>query len=72
MARAEEMATAMAAARVAAMAVGAIEGGLRLLLQKGERVELLQIGMNWVKEHADHFDGALVALRRVVDGFYVT
>jgi hypothetical protein len=70
-ARAEEMAAAMAAARVAAMAVGTIEGGLHLLLQIGERVELLQIGLSWVELHADHSGGALVALRRVVDGFYI-
>jgi len=70
-ARAEEMAAAMAAARVAAMAVGTIQGGLRLLLQIGERVELLQIGQSWVEVHADHSGGALVALRRVVDGFYI-
>ena len=70
-ARAEEMAEAMAAAMVAAMAVGTIEGGLRLLLQIGERVELLQIGLSWVEVHADHSGGALVALRRVVDGFYI-
>jgi hypothetical protein len=65
--RAKEMAAAMAAA----MAAGAIEVGLRLLLQIGERVELLQIGLSWVEVHANHFGGALVSLRRVVDGFCI-
>ena len=66
----EETARAVAA-RAAARAAVAIEVGLRLLLQIGERVELLQIGLSWVEVHANHFGGALVALRRVVDGFCI-